>query len=229
MLNTIDFEKLGISDEAKAAILAAVTEETTGLANKNAELLGKLKKAKEGGTATESELERLRQLEQNLEVEAAEAKKNYTEALALKEQQFQKREQELIAQVEAAQGTVSTLLVDNGLSAALDAANVAKELKPAVVAMFKSAAEVKEGKAFIGDKELTEHITDWAKSEEAKAFIAAPANSGGGAPPGGGSPTGKKFSEMGSDEKTKLFNENRAEYDRLKAAEPPQQRPARKI
>jgi hypothetical protein len=41
-------------------------------------------------------------------------------------------------------------------------------------------------KAVIGDKELSEFVSDWATTDEGKHFISAPSNGGGGASGGAG-------------------------------------------
>lgn len=92
---------------------------------------------------------------------------------------------------------LQSYLIDNGLTEALVKAGVRSEFMPAAKAMLRSQAQIKadngEYSALMGDKPLIDAVTEWAASDEGKHFIAAPANSGGGASGGnGGSPTQPK-------------------------------------
>jgi len=49
----------------------------------------------------------------------------------------------------------------------------------------------------IGDKVLPDFIKEWSASDEAKHFISAPANNGGGAPGGKGGASGVKIMAEG--------------------------------
>lgn len=78
------------------------------------------------------------------------------------------------------------LVLDNGLSEALDKAGVSAELKPAVLAMHraanKTAVEIDGDGNFvgkIGDKPIASFVDEWAKSDAAKPFLPN-GNSGGG-------------------------------------------------
>lgn len=230
MLDNFDFSEHGISDDVKAAILKATEAEVDGLKSKNDDLLGKLRKAKDSGTASASELERLRNLEKGIQVKEAEDQKNYEEALRLAGENHKKEMDALQAKLDIATGTIDTLLIDNGISTALDGLNVHKDLKEAATALMRSKAEVRDGAAFIGEQPLAEHIAAWGGTDAAKSFIAAADNSGGGS--NGGKPgdsSGKKFSQMGSDERTTLFKTNPEEYNRLKEADAAEQAGARKF
>jgi hypothetical protein len=213
----IDYEKLGLSAEQKAAIEQAATSHNEGLVSKRDELLGKLTTLQKASGTADSELERLRQLEQNIAVQDQEAKKNYDEALRLATEANQKTVDDLTAKLTAADGTISGLVVDKGLSDALDSINVHQGLKEAATALMKQGVEVKDGKAWAGDKLLADHIAEWSKTDAAKAFIRAPDNSGGGANGSGNSSgTTKSFQEMGTDERTHLFKTNPDEYKRIR-------------
>ena len=64
--------------------------------------------------------------------------------------------------------------------------------------------------AKVGDKALTDFVSEWAQSDEGKHFVTAPANSGGGAGAGkGGNLTpSKKASEMNPAEKAAFIKEH---------------------
>jgi hypothetical protein len=75
--------------------------------------------------------------------------------------------------------------------------------------------------AVIGDKPITEFVTEWASTEQGKHFVLAPRNVGGGAP--GGASTGvngKPFAELTSEERVNLYRSNPQEYEARKRAAP---------
>jgi len=89
---------------------------------------------------------------------------------------------------EKAEAQVQKLVIDNGLSAALDEARVKPELKRAATAMLREGVELKdddgEPVAMKGGLPLADAIRLWAEGDEGKPFVLA-GNSGGGAPGGG--------------------------------------------
>lgn len=100
--------------------------------------------------------------------------------------------------LETESGFTSKLLIQDGIKSALIAAGVKDEdFLDALTTKFSAgAAVVAEGdvrKAMIGDKAVADAIKEWAGSDAGKKFVAAPNNSGGGAPGGtsGGSSGGK--------------------------------------
>ena len=94
---------------------------------------------------------------------------------------------------EKAERQVEKLVIDNGLSAALDEARVKPELKRAADAMLRDGVELKdddgEPVAYKGGLPLAEAIKLWAEGDEGKPFVLA-GNSGGGAPGGKGAHSG---------------------------------------
>jgi predicted RNase H-like nuclease (RuvC/YqgF family) len=72
--------------------------------------------------------------------------------------------------------------------------------------------------SMVGDKPISEHLKEWATTDEGKHFVAAPNNNGGGAQGGNQNATNKAFKDMGSDERTALFRSDPTKYEALKAA-----------
>ena len=168
--------------EVKALIEEVTAAATEALSAKNRELLGEVKalKAKAKGAdidpaehaALQSKVEELTdELGKATKASKTEVEK-LTKALAEKD------------------GALTQHLIDAGLTDALAKAGVAPHYLTAAKAMFKGQAVLKaegaEYKALIGDKPISDAITAWAATDEGKHFVAAPANSGGGAPGGGG-------------------------------------------
>jgi hypothetical protein len=161
----------------KAAVDAAIEEATTGLKAKNTELLAKLKVATKNAEISPDEHNRVIADNEKLQEQIAEANKQ----LKLGVSEFDKLKKSLDVESKF----VSSLLVDNGLSDAIAKAGVKPELSKAVKAMLAGQVSIKiDGEtraAVIGDKAVSDFVSEWAKSDEGKHFVAAPANSGGGA------------------------------------------------
>lgn len=195
MLNGLD-EVEGLTDEQKEAI----NNLAGGVVSKNTELLEKLQKSKDSGTATTAELEQLRQFKENADIQAAEASKNWEETKKLLQEKHDKELGTLTDRLTNSETTVEKLLVDDGLSKALDNVKVNPTLKAGAAAMLRNGITVSDGKAVVGEKSLSEHVTEWAKTDAGKAFCLAPENSGGDANGGNKGDNSKK----GNDAKANL-------------------------
>lgn len=184
---------LDMSDpEVKAAVEAMVDDAVSGLKAKNVDLASRLEKARAGKSIDPDDYRALEEKSAKLESDLAAANK------VLKTSGV---ELEKIKKAYDSESRFSRqLLVDNGLVDALTKAGVTNPISlKAAKAMLKDQVElIIEGesrKAMIGDKDLTTAIKDWAGGDEGKHFIAAPANSGGGATgSGNGGATGKTAS-----------------------------------
>lgn len=211
---------MGLTEEQADAILSKYEDSVTGLKSKKDELLDKLAKTKQSKESSDSEIERLRQLEAKVMQDEAEAEKNYREALDIATQREAKRANELQAQLEQANASMRKLVVDNGLDAELDKAQVNPALKAAAKAMLSPKLTVQDGRAVTEEgQSITDLVAGWTQTDEGKAFILAQQNSGGGGRGSngqGGNAAGKKFSEMTRTELGKLYNEDPAEYRRLR-------------
>lgn len=203
--------------EAIAAIEAAVTKATEGLATKNRELLTKLANAR---TKTEIDPATVSALESQVEeltgklTAAEKAAKDATKAREAAEAQFGGESK-----------FVQKLLVDNGLTAELVKAGVAPAMLPAVKALLAGHVQVKvdgdQRKAVVGDKDLGAFVTEWASGPEGKHFVAAPTNSGGGAPggkDGGGTVNPWAKASFNLTEQGRIFTENPQLAEQMKAS-----------
>lgn len=190
--------------ETKDAIKAAIEEAITGLKEKNFELLGKVKKLQKDATIDPAEHQALMTELEQTQAKLAEAAKALKAAAA--ETEKHKKAFETEAQF------AHRLLVENGLTEALLKAKVKPELSKAVRAMLSGQVSlVADGDtrvAKIGDKPLDVFVDEWAKSDEGKHFVSAPANHGGGAGGGGGKGETKPWKDMSLDERTNLFKAN---------------------
>ncbi|MDP2644124.1 MAG: hypothetical protein Q8P24_04235 [Desulfobacterales bacterium] len=183
----IDLKDPEVKAAIAVAVEAAVTEAVTGLQAKNSELLGKLKKAQKDATidpADHAALQADLDAVQNKLTEVTKALKTAT------------TESDKIKKAYENESKVThSLLVDNGLSSALLEAGVKKAsyLKAAKAMLAGQVILTVDGEsriAKVGDKPLAEFVKAWAVSDEGKAFVDAPGNSGGGAGGGAGNGAG---------------------------------------
>jgi hypothetical protein len=176
---------IDINDPAvKEAIAAAVKDATDGLKRKNDELLAEVKEARKGKAIDPAELEKRDALIEELQGQVTAAQK----AAKLAQGEAEKAAKAL--QGESAY--VQSLLVDNGLTAALTAAGVTtaahlKAVKAMLAGQVQIVAEGEQRLAKVGDKPLAEFVSTWAKGDEGKYFVAAPNNTGGGSQGGNAS------------------------------------------
>ena len=150
-----------------------------GLVNKNSQLLEKLAGSKDTNSASAAELEALKLFKQNADVKMAEDEKSYNDAKALTQEAHEEALAKIQSDADNANAQLKTLLIDNGLSAALDGVDINKNLKAGAVAMLQSSATIVDGKAMIGDESLSDAVKNWAASDTGKAFCNAPLNQGG--------------------------------------------------
>lgn len=199
---SIDLNAPEVQEAIKAAVKTAVESETSGLIAKRDELLAEVKKLKKGQEIKPEQYEALENELESYKDKLTEANK----IVKTTQTEFEKVKK----MFEAESSYTNNLLVENGLNEALVKEGVKKEFLPAVKSMFKSQVQVKvEGdarKALIGDKTLSDYVSEWSKSDEGKHFIAAPNNSGGGSTGGGNAGGGGKTMP-------------RAQFDKISSAE----------
>lgn len=174
-----DLADLDLSDEVKAQIKERADARASGLVSKNEELISKLGKLKDDGTASAAELEQLRQLKNTYEQQQAESQGKYQEALEIAEKRMQSELEKAQSQLSEYQQREQNYLINDGLNKALDSVNIKPELKKAAEALFKSQAVISDGKAMIGETSLSDFVSEWSQSDEGKAFVQAPHNTGG--------------------------------------------------
>lgn len=181
------------------------------LAAKNRELLGELKAARKGTQIDPDEHERLR-----VELETT------REALDKAQKASKGELDKLTRALSEKDNALQRYLIDGGLTDALAKAGVAPQFMDAAKALFRQQAGIKQDGenilAVIGDKPITDFVSEWAATDAGKHFVLAPRNVGGGAPGGGNSVNGKSFKDMSSEERVHLFRTNPQQYEALKAA-----------
>ena len=177
-MSEIDLNSKEVKDAIAAAVAEQVTEQTEGLKAKNAELLGKLKKAQQGASIDPADLEAVEKERDQLKADLANANKAVKKATTDLEA-ANKRATD-------AEGFTSKLLVDNGLTDALVKAGVTDPVyQKAAKAMLAGQVELTDENGtkvpMLSGKKLADSITEWAGSEDGKRFVTASDTSGGGA------------------------------------------------
>lgn len=113
-------------------------------------------------------------------------------------------------------GNLTRLLIDGGLSDALDGVRINPSLKVGAVAMLRANAILTDGKAMIGEKSLSDAVKEWAVSNDGKSYCLAADNSGGDGQGGGGGGQSKAFADYTLTEKTVLMNTDPNLYNQMK-------------
>ena len=156
-------------EELKAAVEA--------LNAKNRELLGELKVAKAKARGAEINPEDYASLQNELEATKAMLDKATKDG--------GKQIEALNKALSEKDSALQSYLIDNGLNDAMLKAGIRPEVMSVVKARLKAEAKLVadngQYSALFGDKPLVEGVTAWAASDEGKHFVAAPANTGGGA------------------------------------------------
>lgn len=153
--------------EALDKALASIT----ALENKNKELL----KEKQKAAADADEAREL------AEEAAADKAREAKDVDAIEKRLTDKHNKELArlkGDLDARDAQLSKMLIDNAIATALTQHNVAPQFAKAVTAMLKMDAKIENGEAMLGDVAINDGITAYFGSDEGKAFVAAPANSG---------------------------------------------------
>lgn len=199
------------------AVNKAVASATAGLISKRDELLAEVKSLKGTKTQLSEAEQKLAAIEEEKLRKAGEWEKLEADLRA----KATAKEAEYQAQLEAKQKNLESLLIDNGLKEQLIKANVKKEFIPAVEALLRGKVSLADLdgtlSAVVDGKRLNDFIGEWAKSDEGKAFVLAPENSGGGASGGTRSVDNKKFDEMTDAERIQLHRENPEKYNSVVA------------
>jgi len=174
--------------EIKDAIKHAVEEATRPLAEKRDELLNEVKQLRKGKQVSPEDLEKLES-----------ERDSYKEQLSKYEKDLKKANEavsNIQKQLEAESGFTQKLLVENGLTEALTKVGVTnpaflKAVKSTLASQVQLVAEGDTRIAKVGDKALADFVNEWAKSEEGRYFVSAPANSGGGSSGGSSGGSGQ--------------------------------------
>jgi len=159
-----------MNEEELKALVEELKTEKEAMKAKNAELLAEVKKEKQKSREVDVDAYH-KALDELDNVKAENAK--LSGELKLKAKDSEK----LLAQLCEKDSTLQKLIIDDGLTNALTSAGVVPELMPAVKALLRGQAQLKDNQAVINDKPLADFMTEWATTD-GKAYIKTPADSG---------------------------------------------------
>ncbi len=183
------------------------------LAKKNKELLGELKTARKSQGESEIGSDKFYALQDKFD-DLTEQNKKLSHDLKGKDKDITK----LTESNTGLTTNLQSVLIDGGLNDSLIKAGVKPEFMDATKALLKGQVSLVENKAMVGDKSLSDYVTDWG-ANDGKHFITAPENSGGGANGGdkqGGDKHTQKRGEMSHSEKGAFIKEHgESEYFKL--------------
>lgn len=112
------------------------------------------------------------------------SEKKYTEALAVKQKEWETANKKLSEQLESAQKELDSIIMDRDLVGGLAKTGIKKDLFEFVQKTLASDAKVVEvdGKkqVVIKDMPVDKYLEDWTKTDTAKHFIEAPTSGGAG-------------------------------------------------
>lgn len=170
-----------------------------GLKAKNAELLAEIRALKAKVRAADGvTVEALTRVEQERDELAAQVTRLTGEVKAAKDAAAQAAK---ALETEREATTKATL--DRELLAGLASVGATHAVhQKAAAALLRSGLSLVDGKPVLNGKPLAEALKEWAGGEEGKHFVAAPVNSGGGAP--GGAPGGAASKTMTRDDFRRL-------------------------
>lgn len=211
MLNGID-DIEGLTDEQKTAINKA----TDGLSDKNTDLLSKIAAGKDDKATSVAEMEALRLFKSSAQKQTAEDAENWKEVERLSNEAHSKEIESLTAKGNDNESLIKTLLIDNGLSDALDSISINPSLKSGAIAMLHNKCAISDGQAMIGEKSLSEAVKEWSETDIGKAYTLATNNSGTGL--NGGKPveSGGKWADYTPGQLASIHKENPDQYEQLK-------------
>lgn len=195
-------------EDTKAALAEAVAKAVEKLEAKNRELIAEKRRQGEGKIDA-AELERVEAERDALATKLATVEKEF--------KTLSKTAETATKALEAEQKHTQKLLISEGLAKALAEAGVTDpKLQRAAAALLRAENSIEvvvEGEARtakVGDKALAEFVKGWAQGDDGKTFVAAPANSGGGATGGTGggavnpwAPDSRNMTEQG-----RMYKEN---------------------
>lgn len=179
-------------EEMKAAIEAVKNElkgEIDALKTKNSDLIKEKKAAKD-------EADEAKRLADEAEDAKSLASNDLEKIKDTLTKQHQKALDKLSGERDDAMKQLRTLTVENAIQSTLTSANVLPHMIKPLSAMFKANdIKIEDGVAKIDGVAITDHITEYLGGDDGKHYIAAPANSGAGAPGSTSTTTGHGFTK----------------------------------
>lgn len=168
------------------------------LAKKNAEILDEMKQERKKNRESDIDSTKYYELQDKFD-ELKEHSKKLEHDLKGRDKEVEKLSQSN----ESLNSNLHNVIVDGGLTESLAKVGVQPHFMDATKALLKGQVSIVDNKAVVGDKPLTEFMTEWA-SDAGKHYIGAADNSGGGASGNTGRDgQGQDLSKLSASEKMK--------------------------
>ncbi len=151
-----------------------------GLADKNADLLGKLSSNKDASAISAAELENLRTFKKSVDQKLLEEGQQYEEA---KQNMLKSHNEDINAlneRIKAYEQNERSRLITDGARKQLTDIGVNPLHMDSVMALVTSQSKVDDGKAMIGEQTQAEYISAWSETDSGKASILGQQNSNSG-------------------------------------------------
>jgi len=208
MLNGLEeiLAKYELSDDVKSAIFTDVNGAASGLINKKSELEVKVANKDALTAAEKAELNQLREINSNLEIDKAKTAQDWQKASDLQLQASEEKYSALQSENTAFKLERDNSIIDNGINSKLNSLGVKPESRNDIFNSMKFQTKMIDGKAMVGDQTQSDFIDQWALTDSGKAAISAQNNSGGNGNGGTNTPTGKPLTLT---EKAILANQNK--------------------
>lgn len=171
----------GLSEAQQNAIGEAVAAEIEGLKSKRDQLLAQEVQLKAKNHEFSAQLEDLKEFKEEYEARQEAGANDHKATLERAKARFDRDKAKLEEEGARLKAELESVVLDKGISDALDSINVLPKQKPILERYFRAEAKIEDGRGYIGEAEIMDAMKAWAEKDEAKSFIAAPRNSGGGA------------------------------------------------
>lgn len=197
-------------------------EKAEALRAKNLEIVEEKQRANTRVESLQKELDELSDYRRKSEAEKLAEQGKYNDALKLERETYSKQKAAYEERQAKQNAVIEELVVNRGLSEALIAAGVNQPtLLRAATAIWRDQVKLEYDDsgsplAKVNGEPLKDVIEGWKTTDDAKFFISAPANSGGGTTGGKPLPISKKRSEMTAEEKSQFIKEHSlADFQKL--------------
>lgn len=188
-----------MTEEEMKAEIEKLTKSVEALEKKNTELLDEKKSEAQKRKDAEAAAAEAAEAKEAAAREAAEKAGDVETLKKQLEAKHAKDMEKLQSEAESYKGQLQKVLIDNGITEALTKSKVAPEFMRGAALQFRDGLEIemKDGAAFVGDKPLSDAVSEWVQADGA-AYIAASGASGSAASGGSqkAAPANGKFSEF---------------------------------
>lgn len=214
-------ENGNISSDKVELVKGAIEKHVSGLNDSKNAILTEKKKLQERMKLYEDidpeEYKKIKSEYEQLSTKIAEGENDATKIKNALTSKYEKELEEYKKQVNEYKTKYQQKIIDETLTAELEKVGVTNPAyKKSVKALLKNEIDIKDDTVLLGEKTVDQYIKEWSETEEAKAFITAKENAGGGFKTPGSS-SNEDVSKMTVAEKAAFIEKYGAEAYRKKA------------